>query len=137
MKTYQQFNEKVLLKDNDFLKFYLKIDKDSDETENIIFFNTNTNKMAKFFSNSLSSVTIKHALSDIERLIYMLESLKTNLLNNKEPLIIMRSKLHQLTADNLPCVVTYYPEYLLQKPTDKRKAWDDLKLAMSALEDVS
>lgn len=57
-----------------------------------------------------------------------------NLLDITDPLIIMRSKIHKLN-DNIPCVVTYYPDYLLQKPTDKRKAWDDLKLAMSQLTD--
>lgn len=55
------------------------------------------------------------------------------LLNTDQPLITMRAKLYQLTAHNIPCVVTYYPSYLLQKPTDKGRAWQDLKLAMSAL----
>jgi len=58
-----------------------------------------------------------------------------NLLNCSDPLIIMRSKVHNISDSNIPCVVTYYPSYLLQKPTDKRKAWDDLKLALSLLSD--
>ena len=45
----------------------------------------------------------------------------------------MRSKVHTLINKDIPCVVTYYPSYLLQKPIDKRKAWNDLKLAMSLL----
>ena len=57
------------------------------------------------------------------------------LLNISDPLIIMRSKVHNLSDSMIPCIVTYYPSYLLQKPTDKRKAWDDLKLAMSQLTD--
>ncbi len=60
-----------------------------------------------------------------------------NLLNSSDPLIIMRSKVYKISDANIPCVVTYYPSYLLQKPTDKRKAWDDLKLAMSQLTNVS
>ena len=60
-----------------------------------------------------------------------------NLLDISDPLIIMRSKVHNISvskSDNkIPCIVTYYPNYLLQKPTDKRKAWDDLKLAMNQL----
>ena len=56
-----------------------------------------------------------------------------NLLDSSDPLIIMRSKVHKLKGSDIPCVVTYYPSYLLQKPADKRKAWDDLKLAMSQL----
>ena len=60
-----------------------------------------------------------------------------NLLEVEDPLIIMRSKVHYLTENKLPCVVTYYPSYLVQKPIDKRKAWTDLKLAMSQISDVS
>lgn len=56
-----------------------------------------------------------------------------NLLGIKDPLIIMRSKVHTVGNNNIPCVVTYYPSYLLQKPIDKRKTWNDLKLAMSQL----
>ena len=58
-----------------------------------------------------------------------------NLLENTDPLIIMRAKIHQISALNIPSVVTYYPSYLLQKPIDKRKAWEDLKLAMSQMND--
>lgn len=56
-----------------------------------------------------------------------------NLLKNNDPLIIMRSKIHKISALNIPSIVTYYPSYLLQKPIDKRKAWEDLKLAMSQI----
>jgi len=56
-----------------------------------------------------------------------------NLLQTKEPLARLRSKPHQLTDKNIPVVVTYYPTYLLSKPLDKRKAWEDLKLAMSIM----
>jgi len=59
-----------------------------------------------------------------------------NLLQTEDPLIIMRTKLHRITANKIPCVVTYYPSYLIQKPIDKRKAWDDLKLAMSTINNV-
>lgn len=33
----------------------------------------------------------------------------------------------------IPLVVTYHPAYLLRQPKEKRKAWDDLCLAKSAL----
>ena len=52
------------------------------------------------------------------------------LLQSKEPLARLRAKQHHLSEDNIPLVVTYYPSYLLSKPIDKRKAWEDLKLAM-------
>ena len=32
-------------------------------------------------------------------------------------------------AGRVPLVVTYHPAYLLRTPADKRKAWEDLKLA--------
>lgn len=57
-----------------------------------------------------------------------------NLLDSSDPLIIMRSKMHKITTREIPCVVTYYPSYLLMKPIDKRKAWEDLKLAMRLLD---
>lgn len=60
-----------------------------------------------------------------------------NLLEIKEPLINMRSIVHKIMDNKVSCVVTYYPSYLLEKPLDKRKAWSDLKLAMSEITDVS
>ena len=56
-----------------------------------------------------------------------------NLLNSNEPLIRLRGQKHILPDIKTPIVVTYYPSYLLSKPIDKRKAWEDLKLAMSVL----
>ena len=34
----------------------------------------------------------------------------------------------------LPLVVTYHAAYLLRTPSDKRKAWDDLKFARRTFE---
>ncbi len=58
-----------------------------------------------------------------------------NLLNSKEPLARLRGRVHSLPESQVPLVVTYYPSYLLSKPIDKRKAWDDLKLAMQVCRD--
>ena len=52
-----------------------------------------------------------------------------SLLNTKEPLARLRGKVQQLPNTDIPLVVTYHPAYLLKKTSDKRKAWDDLKLA--------
>jgi DNA polymerase len=30
-------------------------------------------------------------------------------------------------------VVTYHPAYLLRKPSEKAKSWDDLRLALSII----
>jgi DNA polymerase len=33
----------------------------------------------------------------------------------------------------VPVVVTYHPAYLLRSPGEKRKSWEDLKLALRLL----
>jgi len=57
-----------------------------------------------------------------------------NLLQSKEPLARLRAKALKYPETDTHMVVTYYPSYLLSKPMDKRKAWEDLKLAMRLLE---
>ena len=39
--------------------------------------------------------------------------------------------MHDL--DGVPVIVTYHPAYLLRSPGEKRKSWDDLKLALGVL----
>jgi DNA polymerase len=39
----------------------------------------------------------------------------------------LRGRVHDF--EGTPLVVTYHPAYLLRTPSDKRKAWEDLKLA--------
>lgn len=56
-----------------------------------------------------------------------------NILQTKEPIARLRGKPHTFPETVIPVVVTYYPSYLLSKPLDKRKAWEDLKLAMSLI----
>lgn len=51
------------------------------------------------------------------------------LLKSDEPLARLRAKVHILPDTDFSVVVTYYPGYLLSKPSDKGKAWQDLKLA--------
>jgi len=53
-----------------------------------------------------------------------------NLLQSKEPLARLRAKALKHPETDTNIVATYYPSYLLSKPIDKRKAWEDLKLAM-------
>ena len=49
------------------------------------------------------------------------------LLDTDAPLGRLRGTVHSL--GETPLVVTYHPAYLLRSPTQKRKAWDDLRLA--------
>ncbi len=54
-----------------------------------------------------------------------------NLMKVETPIGKMRGKLHQY--EGTPVVVTYHPAYLLRKPSDKPKSWDDLRLALSVI----
>lgn len=44
----------------------------------------------------------------------------------------LRGKIHDYHGT--PVIATYHPAYLLRSPQEKRKAWDDLKMAKSLVE---
>lgn len=50
-----------------------------------------------------------------------------NLLDTDATLASLRGQV--LSYQGIPLIVTYHPAYLLQRPADKRHAWDDLCLA--------
>lgn len=52
------------------------------------------------------------------------------LLDTDTPVGRLRGQLHHL--GDTPMVVTYHPAYLLRSPTQKRKAWQDICMAMDA-----
>ena len=49
-----------------------------------------------------------------------------NLLQTEKSVRDLRQSLHDYNG--IPAVVTYHPAYLLRKPSEKRKSWDDLRL---------
>ena len=53
------------------------------------------------------------------------------LLNTDAPIGKLRGKVHEL--DGIPLVVVYHPAYLLRSLLEKRKAWQDLQLAMKTI----
>ena len=53
-----------------------------------------------------------------------------NLLRTDSPIGRMRGQLHYYGSRSIPVVVTYHPAYLLRSPGEKRKAWEDLRLAL-------
>ncbi|HGG59000.1 MAG TPA: uracil-DNA glycosylase [Gammaproteobacteria bacterium] len=57
------------------------------------------------------------------------------LLETDAPVGRMRGRVHRYPGMEIPLVVTYHPAYLLRRPIEKRKSWDDLKLARSAITD--
>ncbi|RQO53654.1 uracil-DNA glycosylase [Paucibacter sp. KBW04] len=55
------------------------------------------------------------------------------LLRSGEPLGKLRGRLHEYQG--IPVVLTYHPAYLLRQQADKPRAWADLCLALTALDD--
>lgn len=52
-----------------------------------------------------------------------------SLLQQDVPVGRLRGRAHAWGPAATPLVVTYHPAYLLRSPAEKRKAWDDLRLA--------
>jgi DNA polymerase len=51
----------------------------------------------------------------------------------KTDLALARLRGQSLSYQNISLVVTYHPAYLLRTPSDKRKAWEDLRRARSII----
>jgi uracil-DNA glycosylase len=56
-----------------------------------------------------------------------------NLLATDTPIGKLRGSVHHYGAQGTPLIVTYHPAYLLRSPTEKRKAWKDLRLVEKEL----
>ena len=54
-------------------------------------------------------------------------------LKSKSTMSRLRGQLHFIDSIAIPVIVTYEPGYLLRSPNEKRKAWEDLQLAMKEL----
>ena len=52
-----------------------------------------------------------------------------NLLQTDLPIGRLRGRVHCYGKAGIPLVVTYHPAYLLRSPLEKRKSWEDLRLA--------
>ena len=55
------------------------------------------------------------------------------LLKTEDSLADLRGHLHNSMAFEMPVLVTYHPAYLLRKPIEKRKSWQDLQIIMDHL----
>lgn len=53
-----------------------------------------------------------------------------NLLQTETPIGKMRGRKYIYEDSGIPVIVTYHPAYLLRSPREKRKAWQDLRLAL-------
>ena len=56
------------------------------------------------------------------------------LLRSSEPIGKLRGKIYHYGASNIPLIPTYHPAYLLRSPEQKGKAWQDLLLAKSVVD---
>jgi len=58
-----------------------------------------------------------------------------NLLNTETPIGKLRGTVHQFRSTGIPLIATYHPAYLLRSPLEKRKAWQDLQLAVETVQE--
>ena len=56
-----------------------------------------------------------------------------NLLGTEESVGKLRRRVHHYGAAAVPVLVTYHPAYLLRRPEEKAKAWEDLQQAVRLL----
>ena len=59
-----------------------------------------------------------------------------NLMQTETPVGKMRGRQYRYADTGIPLVVTYHPAYLLRAPREKRKAWQDLQLAMRVYQET-
>ena len=57
-----------------------------------------------------------------------------NLLDTDDAIGRLRGQVH--TFQGVPLVATYHPAYLLRKPTEKARAWEDLCLARRTMDSM-
>jgi DNA polymerase len=57
-----------------------------------------------------------------------------NLLQSDEAVGRLRGRTHHYGESKIPLLVTYHPSYLLRKPSEKAKTWQDLQLLMKQLQ---
>ncbi len=57
-----------------------------------------------------------------------------NLLQSDTPIGKLRGSVHHFRDTGIPLIATYHPAYLLRSPAEKRKAWQDLQLAMRTVQ---
>lgn len=53
-----------------------------------------------------------------------------HLLRMDVPVSTLRGQRHQYPDHEIPLFVTYHPAYLLRKPSEKAKAWEDIKFML-------
>jgi len=76
------------------------------------------------------------ALLKPERILVLGRFAAQTLLGTDATIGSLRGRIHQLKTDEgreIPVVVSYHPAYLLRSPSEKARAWQDLRLATARL----
>ncbi|QVQ24318.1 uracil-DNA glycosylase [Achromobacter deleyi] len=76
------------------------------------------------------------ALLKPERILVLGRFAAQTLLGTDATIGSLRGRIHQLKTDEgaeIPVIVSYHPAYLLRSPSEKARAWQDLKLASRTL----
>lgn len=76
------------------------------------------------------------ALLKPERILVLGRFAAQTLLGTDATIGSLRGRIHQLKTDEgleIPVVVSYHPAYLLRSPSEKARAWQDLRLAVARL----
>ena len=60
-----------------------------------------------------------------------------NLLGSDQAVGRLRGTVHRFEPGDVPLIVTYHPAYLLRRPQEKAKSWQDLQRAWHLLQEVS
>ena len=60
-----------------------------------------------------------------------------NLLHSEDAVGRLRGRTHRFQPGDIPLIVTYHPAYLLRRPEEKAKAWQDLQAACRLLREDS
>jgi DNA polymerase len=59
-----------------------------------------------------------------------------NLLHTESAVGRLRGRTHRFQPGDIPLIVTYHPAYLLRRPEEKAKAWQDLQAAYRLLSET-
>ncbi|MGX9691657.1 uracil-DNA glycosylase [Achromobacter anxifer] len=81
-------------------------------------------------------LTRQIALLKPERILVLGRFAAQTLLGTDATIGSLRGRIHQLKTDEgreIPVVVSYHPAYLLRSPSEKARAWQDLRLAVAQL----
>jgi DNA polymerase len=76
------------------------------------------------------------ALLKPERILVLGRFAAQTLLGTDATIGSLRGRVHQLKTDEgreIPVIVSYHPAYLLRSPSEKARAWQDLRLAVAQL----